>query len=433
MMKFLLFLLFVIPLCLNYFLFMLSYFILILLFILSFNISWFFSNISYNLGCDYISFFLILLMLWICLLMILATEELMNYLFLLILLMLSFSLFITFSTYNLFLFYLFFEFSMIPTLILILGWGYQPDRVQAGMYMFMYMMLVSLPMLLAVFYIYRVFGSLNYNNFGYINSYFLYFCINMGFFVKMPMFLTHLWLPKAHVEAPIAGSMILAGIMLKLGGYGLIRVLIMFLNISLFVNFYIILISLLGGTYITLICLRQSDIKSLIAYSSISHMSLVLSGLMTMNLCGLYGALIMMIAHGLCSSALFCLANITYSRVGSRSLFLNKGFINLIPTLSMFWFFFCCFNMSAPPSLNFLGEILLISSIVSWSYFTIIFLMMISFFSASYSLYLYSFSQHGKNYSGIYSFSFINIREFSLIFMHLVPLFFMVMVCDMFM
>lgn len=149
------------------------------------------------------------------------------------------------------------------------------------------------------------------------------------------MFFVHLWLPKAHVEAPVSGSIILAGIMLKLGGYGFMRFMPVFMVTGVKINYIFVVISLFGGFVISLICLRQSDIKSLIAYSSVSHMGLVLGGIMTINSWGYYGALIIIIAHGLCSSGLFCLANISYERLGRRRLFLNKGLINLIPRMSL--------------------------------------------------------------------------------------------------
>lgn len=144
-----------------------------------------------------------------------------------------------------------------------------------------------------------------------------------------------MWLPKAHVEAPISGSIILAGVILKLGGYGLMRLLkVMGRSIH---NYHLIFIvvSLIGGFYVSLICIRQFDIKSLIAYSSISHISLVISGRLTINYMGIYGSLILILSHGLCSSGLFCLSNILYERTYSRRFFLNKGIIIVIPSLSL--------------------------------------------------------------------------------------------------
>nr|YP_009390964.1 NADH dehydrogenase subunit 4 [Meroptera pravella]ARV87622.1 NADH dehydrogenase subunit 4 [Meroptera pravella] len=440
MMKFLMMILFMIPLCFKKKMFWLVQMLLFMMMFLFMNLSIMLSsycNLSYMYSCDMISFGLIMLSIWICILMMMASENLykVNYyveFFMFNLIFLLLMLFLTFSVMNLFMFYLFFEGSLIPTLMLIVGWGYQPERIQAGMYLLFYTLFASLPLLMGIFYIFIESNNimiyfLKFMNFDY---YLLYLCMIMAFLVKMPMYFVHLWLPKAHVEAPVSGSMILAGIMLKLGGYGLMRVMIFMEKVSLKFNFIWVIISLVGGFYISLKCFCQIDIKSLIAYSSVAHMSLVIGGIMTMNYWGYLGSYILMIGHGLCSSGMFCLANINYERLHSRSMFINKGMMNFMPSMSLWWFLLMSSNMAAPPSLNLLGEISLINSLISWSLLSMIMLMMISFFSAGYSLYLYSYVQHGKYYVGIYSFYMGVSREYLLLMLHWLPLNIMIMKVD---
>nr|YP_010134467.1 NADH dehydrogenase subunit 4 [Heortia vitessoides]QWM93957.1 NADH dehydrogenase subunit 4 [Heortia vitessoides] len=441
MMKFLMMMIFMIPLCFMQNMFwlvqMMLFFLMFLFMNLMISIE-FYSNLSYMYSCDILSYGLILLSIWICILMIMSSENLlkMNFyanFFLFNLIFLMIMLFMTFSVMNLFMFYLFFEGSLIPTLMLIIGWGYQPERIQAGMYLLFYTLFASLPLLLGIFYI---FNEYNYimiyflKFFNCNNYYLLYFSMIMAFLVKMPMYFVHLWLPKAHVEAPVSGSMILAGIMLKLGGYGLLRVMIMLQMIGLKLNLIWVTISLIGGFYISLKCFCQVDMKLLIAYSSVAHMSIVIAGIMTMNYWGYIGSYILMIGHGLCSSGMFCLVNINYERLHSRSLYINKGMMNFMPSMSLWWFLLMSSNMAAPPSLNLMGEISLINSLMSWSWISMLMLMLISFFSAGYSLYLYSYSQHGKYYMGMYSFYAGVSREYLLLMLHWLPLNIMFMKID---
>nr|AVJ52492.1 NADH dehydrogenase subunit 4 [Hotea curculionoides] len=437
MMKFLVSTLFLIPLIGNWWLFMLSMMGLCLMFMcLSFS-SNYFSNFSGLFGCDVISYSLIVLTYWILFLMVMASygvyknnNNFSEFLFTFI--MLTLCLLLTFSTDNLLIFYISFESSLIPTLFLILGWGYQPERLLAGYYLLFYTLFASLPLLLGIFYIMKCVGSLSFWLVNLDFGIYLYLSMIMAFLFKMPMVFVHFWLPKAHVEAPIAGSMILAAILLKLGGYGLFRVFMFIDHFSVIYNYVLVGISLYGAFMVGLLCLYQTDIKSLIAYSSVSHMGMVIAGIFVFNIYGFLGSLIVMIGHAFCSSGLFCLANIVYERSHSRSLLINKGLINFMPSLSLLWFLLCANNTASPPSLNLLGEIFIINGVISWDNSTYLFLMLISFFSCCYSIYLYSVVQHGSFYKGLNCVSSINVREYMLILYHWIPLNFLVLKFDLF-
>lgn len=398
-----------------------------------------FINLRYRFGIDLLSYGIILLRIWIIALIYMASEKTLtsnNFIlvFRFLVLFLLLALVLTFRTLNLFIFYLFFEIRLIPTLFLILGWGYQPERLQAGFYLLFYTLFGSLPLLICILYIYINNNRLYFIIFNNLNiSYFyLYIGLVFAFLVKIPIFMVHLWLPKAHVEAPISGSIILAGVLLKLGGYGLIRVFNIIQLIGLKINLLWVRIRLFGGILISLICFYQTDMKSLIAYSSVAHIRIVIAGIITMSFWGIRGSYLLIISHGLCSSGLFCLANIVYERVGRRRIIINKGLINFIPRMALWWFLLRACNMAAPPSINLLREIRLFNRIIGWSTYSILILILLSFFRAGYTIYLYSYSQHGKFYRSLYGIRSGNIREYLILFLHWLPLLLLIVKRDSF-
>nr|YP_010757421.1 NADH dehydrogenase subunit 4 [Aconurella sibirica]WEU77764.1 NADH dehydrogenase subunit 4 [Aconurella sibirica] len=425
MMKFLLCVFFVIPVCFysSSVMWIQYVFVLLYFFLLVSGCYSFMGSISFFLGLDNYSYGLILLSLLISSFMVVSMMKSMWICFFMFLnvLMLIF-LMLIFSSMSFLYMYISFEFVLVPLVILILGWGYQPERLMAGMYLFFYTMLVSLPLFIVMMCMYMSFGSMTMELIKLTSDFFIiHFVLVIVFMVKMPMYFVHFWLPKAHVQAPVSGSMILAGLMLKIGGYGLIRTMFMYEYMFISYSYIWFVFSLLGSLYISMICLIQADIKSMIAYSSISHMGMVIMGLLTMTLWGLTGSYLLMLGHGFCSSGMFYISNMFYLRTGSRSFYINKGLISYMPSCCMFWFLFCSFNMSCPPSINFISEFMILSSIMNYWFNSLYFFVGVSFFCAAFSYYLYSFSQHGL-YSNFYSFSSLSLIEFLILLMHLIPL-----------
>nr|YP_010610790.1 NADH dehydrogenase subunit 4 [Eledone cirrhosa]WAP91611.1 NADH dehydrogenase subunit 4 [Eledone cirrhosa] len=386
----------------------------------------------YYFYVDSLSGVLVLLSLWTSSLMLLSSYNSIKinnnkvYIFSLCVLLLCLVVMLFFLMDNMLMFYLFFELSLIPTLFLILGWGYQPERLQAGMYMMMYTVMASLPLLLCILLMSYYKGTVNMNMYMYmwILNLDVYWFVGFlfAFLVKLPLYYFHLWLPKAHVEAPISGSMILASVLLKLGGYGIMRFLYLFNFMGGFHIKILMVLCVWGGIMTSIICVGQSDIKSLIAYSSVGHMGVMLGGMMSGFILGWEGALLMMICHGMCSSGLFCLGNLIYEKVNSRSLFLYGGMINYNPMMSLFMFLLCICNMGAPPFVGLVSEVMLYMSLYMYSFFFLLFIIIMVFLGGLYNLLMYVMVQHGEMMSFMKVMKINKNNENLLLLLHIIPL-----------
>lgn len=324
-------------------------------------------NIHFFLGVDGISLFFVILSTFLVFICVLSSWVSVNkYLkqYYVCFLLINSFLIIVFSVLDVVIFYIFFESILIPMFLIIGIWGSRTRKLKAAYQFFLYTLVGSLFMLLAIFLIFFETGTtdfqiLNNVTFSKDKEILLWLAFFLSFSVKVPMVPVHIWLPEAHVEAPTAGSVILAGILLKMGTYGLLRYSIcLFPYASIYFTPFIYVMSVIAIVYTSLTTLRQIDLKKIIAYSSVAHMAFVTIGIFTFNIYGIEGSMLIMLSHGFVSSALFLCIGVLYDRHHTRLIKYYSGLTQVMPIYSFFFVFFSIANLGFPGSSSFVGEFL---------------------------------------------------------------------------
>ena len=354
-------------------------------------------NFYYHIGIDGISLFMVILSTFLTPLCILASWESIKKRvkeYMIAFLILETVMIGMFSSVDILLFYIFFEAVLIPMYLIIGIWG-GDRRIYASFKFFLYTLLGSVLMLIAIITIYRLTNSMSIedlqgNYFAKNVQMYLWLAFFASFAVKIPMWPFHTWLPDAHVEAPTAGSVILAGVLLKMGGYGFIRFSLgMLPEASEYFSPLVMTLSIVAVVYTSLVALAQTDIKKLIAYSSVAHMGLVTIGIFIVNAQGLEGAMIQMISHGVVSGALFLCVGVIYDRMHTRDINFYGGLVNRMPIYATVFMIFMLGSVGLPGTSGFIGEFLVIVGAFKYSSIVVIGSATGIVLSAVYMLYLY--------------------------------------------
>jgi len=383
-------------------------------------------NLNFTIGIDGISLFFIILttlLIFLCLLTSWNSIHFNLKEYLISFLIMEFFLIGVFCVLDLLLFYVFFESVLIPMYLIIGVWGSRERKIRAAYFFFLYTLLGSVLMLLAVLYIYYQVGTTDYEVLlstllTPTEQKFLWLAFFASFATKVPMVPMHIWLPEAHVEAPTAGSVILAGVLLKLGTYGLIRFSFpLFPEASFYFTPLVYAIAVIGIIYTSFTAIRQTDFKRIIAYTSVAHMNLVIVGMFSFNNIGLEGAILQSLSHGFVASALFLIIGVVYERHHTRMVKYYGGLVHVMPVYIFIFLFFTMANIGLPGTGSFIGEFLILVGSYQLN-------STITFFSATgmvlggcYSLWLFNRIAYG-NLKTQYLIDFIDVskREFLIFF-----------------
>lgn len=383
-----------------------------------------YENINFYLGIDGISLFFVILttfLIPICILVGWSGMRSYGKEYIIAFLICEFLMIAVFCMLDLLLFYVFFESVLIPMFIIIGVWGSRQRKIKAAYQFFLYTLLGSVFMLLAILLILLQTGTTDLQillttEFSERRQIFLWIAFFASFAVKVPMVPVHIWLPEAHVEAPTAGSVILAGILLKLGTYGFLRFSIpMFPEATLCFTPFIYTLSAIAIIYTSLTTLRQIDLKKIIAYSSVAHMNLVTIGMFSLNIQGIGGSILLMLSHGLVSSALFLCVGVLYDRHKTRLVRYYGGLVSTMPNFSTIFFFFTLANMSLPGTSSFIGEFLILVGAFQRNSLVATLAALGMILGAAYSLWLYNRVVSGNcKPDFLHKFSDLNGREVSI-------------------
>lgn len=391
-----------------------------------------FLNIYYSGGLDGVSLLFLLLTSFLVPLCVLYSWNQFVYFFkelMLLLFLIECLLFNFFFVTDLFFFFIFFESILFPMFILIGNFGSRQRKIHASFQFFLFTSVGSFLMLVAIFLIFLHEGStdfhvLYFSSFSYELQLLLWVCFFFSLAVKVPLFPVHVWLPEAHVEAPTVGSVILAGVLLKMGTYGMLRFLVPLFS---FGNFYfnplVFILSFMSIYYVSLITFCQIDLKKLIAYSSVAHMGYVTLGLFTFNFIGFQGSIFLMLSHGIVSSLLFFLIGIIYDRYKTRLIFFYKSIYSYMPIFTLFMFFATLANVGFPGTIGFIGEFLLMFSFLLVNKVAFFFSSLGFLISITYAFWLYNRVSFLLPFH-IFVFSDISKREFFLAFPFVFMIFF---------